>query len=123
MMEHIEAPFTTEQVENLNRYQLSGRFHPFTCMSPEEIPECLRAKAARDEDEQFEKALADAGLTFDEAVEKGMLTEIASRVSVESTLESEGLLKATTEGWVCPCGKRPIQKWAHAFMAEPQSTT
>ena len=27
----IEAPLTPEQVEALNRYQKSGRFHPFTC--------------------------------------------------------------------------------------------
>lgn len=31
---------------------------------------------------------------------------------------SEGLLTATNEGWVCPCGKMPLQKWAFAFMAE-----
>lgn len=27
----IEAPFTDEQVESLNGYQMSGAFHPFTC--------------------------------------------------------------------------------------------
>ena len=27
----IRAPFTSEQVEALNRYQNSGEFHPFTC--------------------------------------------------------------------------------------------
>ena len=29
--------------------------------------------------------------------------------------EGEGLLKATPEGWTCPCG-RYTQNWAHAFM-------
>lgn len=29
----IKAPFTQEQVENINKYQTEGRFHPFTCMS------------------------------------------------------------------------------------------
>ena len=27
----VTAPFTPEQVENLNRYQRSGDCHPFTC--------------------------------------------------------------------------------------------
>lgn len=42
-MEKIKAPFTKEEVEKLNEYQKQGKFHPFTCCSPEEIPECLRA--------------------------------------------------------------------------------
>lgn len=39
----IEAPFTDEQVKLLNEFQNMGSIHPFTCMSPEAIPECLRA--------------------------------------------------------------------------------
>lgn len=39
----IEAPFTDEQVLNINMFQNDGRFHPFTCCSPEEITECTRA--------------------------------------------------------------------------------
>lgn len=31
--------------------------------------------------------------------------------------ENEGILKATNDGWVCPCGKY-TQKWAHNFMTE-----
>lgn len=27
----IKAPWTDEQVDNLNRFQHSGSFHPFTC--------------------------------------------------------------------------------------------
>lgn len=42
-MENIKAPFTKEQVKKLNEYQKQGKFHQFTCCSPEEIPECLRA--------------------------------------------------------------------------------
>lgn len=30
-VEKIRAPFSPEQVEQLNRYQVSGLFHPFTC--------------------------------------------------------------------------------------------
>lgn len=29
----------------------------------------------------------------------------------------DGVLIATNEGWVCPCGKYK-QNWAHKFMAE-----
>lgn len=28
----IEAPFTDEQVDNLNKFQQSGMFHEFTCI-------------------------------------------------------------------------------------------
>lgn len=31
MLKHIEAPFTPEQVEALNRWQRNGNYHPFTC--------------------------------------------------------------------------------------------
>ena len=27
----MEAPFTQEQIDKLNEYQKSGRFHPYTC--------------------------------------------------------------------------------------------
>lgn len=33
--------------------------------------------------------------------------------------KSEGLLIATPEGWVCPCGAYR-QTWAHGFMANEQ---
>lgn len=38
----IRAPFTQEQVDQINRSQ-SGGMHPFTCCSPEEIQGCTRA--------------------------------------------------------------------------------
>ena len=38
----VKAPFTPEQVENLNEYQKLGKWHPFTCCSPEDISECQR---------------------------------------------------------------------------------
>ncbi len=31
--------------------------------------------------------------------------------------EDEGILIATKDGWVCPCGKYK-QDWAHDFMAK-----
>ena len=30
-MNQITAPFNKEQIDALNKYQNSGRFHPFTC--------------------------------------------------------------------------------------------
>lgn len=47
-MKTVEAPFTEEQVDNINDYQTSYTFHPFTCCSPEDIEECLRAKGEDD---------------------------------------------------------------------------
>lgn len=41
-MSDIETPFTQEQVDNINKYQLRDDRHPFTCCSPEEIKECQR---------------------------------------------------------------------------------
>lgn len=37
----IEAPFTPEQVTNINNWQFAGVVHPFTCMSPD-IAKCER---------------------------------------------------------------------------------
>lgn len=71
-MSKIFAPFTEEQVKNLNIYQDSW-FHPFTC--------CGHNGCKRRE-------------------------------------HNDGILIATTEGWICPCGKYK-QDWAHAGMAEP----
>jgi len=34
--------------------------------------------------------------------------------------EKEGMLIATKDGWVCPCGKYK-QDWAHKFMTENQN--
>lgn len=31
----IKSPFTEDQVKNLNDYQQSGVFHPFTCGNPD----------------------------------------------------------------------------------------
>lgn len=72
----IFAPFTEEQVEMLNKFQQNGHYHPFTCGSPDEIPECTRKSG------------------------------------------SQGILIATVDGWVCPCGKYH-QDWAHSFMVDP----
>lgn len=67
-MKKIDAPFTDEQVENLNAFQENMLAHPFTCDG------------------------------------SGCEQDVSA------------ILKATNEGWVCPCGKYK-QSWAHAFMA------
>ena len=41
---HIKAPWTPEQVEQLNKWQNAGYVHPFTCGSPSHIEECKRRK-------------------------------------------------------------------------------
>ena len=42
----IHAPFTDPQVEQLNRYQQSGRMHPFTCGGEHEQHVTLTATTA-----------------------------------------------------------------------------
>lgn len=39
MSNHIEAPFTPEQVESLNAFQESRVMHPFTCGYRDEHPD------------------------------------------------------------------------------------
>lgn len=82
-MERIRAPFTEEQVAKLNESQKRPDFHPFTCCSPEDVPECTRA-----------------------------LKEVDGKI-IEGT--SDGLLKATKDGWVCPCGGY-TQNWAYTYQ-------
>lgn len=38
----IKAPWTNEQVQNLNKWQQCEWIHPFTCGSPEESANCHR---------------------------------------------------------------------------------
>ena len=40
-MEKFQTPFKPEEVDNINKYQHAGKFHPFTCGGPE-IEECER---------------------------------------------------------------------------------
>ena len=37
-----------------------------------------------------------------------------------SEREDNGILVATNEGWVCPCGEYK-QDWAHEFMFDPEA--
>ena len=73
-MEKINSPFSKDQVENLNHFQMSGIHHPFTCCSAGSEQNCERRNGT-----------------------------------------GEGILKATEQGWICPCGEYK-QNWAHSFM-------
>lgn len=131
-MEKITAPFTEEQVKNLNDYQKSGEFHPFTCCSDENSSSCKRRASGdlrwKKEKEYLAKGidwlkqqikeLNDPLYNSEILVDWQMASVLASR-DIPYTDENEGVLVATTEGWVCPCGEYK-QNWAHAFMAEPQ---
>lgn len=79
-----KAPFSKELIEKLNANQNSGNSHPYTCGGSGHIPDCKR-QAAYDKRFKGEK--------------------------VDFTNENEGVLIATQEGWVCPCGKY-TQDWS-----------
>ncbi len=58
--------------------------------------------------------------TLNEFQQMGMMhpfTCMGIRCKNRLEQKDEGLLKATTERWVCPCGEY-TQKWAHGFMAD-----
>lgn len=69
---------TQEEADRLNQNQAKTSFHPYTCCGPQEIAECKRNKAYKDRWEGKD---------------------------VDFSRENEGVLIATTEQWVCPCGK------------------
>ena len=46
MSKDIKTPFSSEQVKNLNKFQESGEFHPFTC--DRSFEECEVNKVPRD---------------------------------------------------------------------------
>lgn len=73
--------WTEEQVNELNKQQKSGKFHPYTC------------------DRKAKECEVDMG-------------PIETR-----DWSKDGILIATTEGWVCPCGKYK-QNWAHGIKNE-----
>lgn len=66
-----KSPFTEEQIDNFNRQQLSGEYHPYTCCSTDnDGNHCDREK------------------------------------------HNWGILIATKNGLICPCGKY-TQNWFH----------
>lgn len=71
--------YSQEYINNLNERQKSGKVHPYTC-SGHNISECNRSKA-------YERRHNGDGS------------------EVPYTDENEGVLIATKDGWICPCGK------------------
>lgn len=94
-MEKVFTPFTDEQVKLLNEYQQLGIGHPFTCSGiPTPLP---------------------AGTTDSEG------NDVAGKLeNSRQSCENEGILIATNEGWICPCGKYK-QHWAHEHMLDIES--
>ncbi len=89
----IEAPFTKEQVIKLNEYQNGGgKWVGYNRMHPFTCCSPDHIEECQRKDKHYP----------DGRISKGI---------------NEGILIATIDGWVCPCGKYK-QLWAHDFMAE-----
>jgi len=101
----IQTPFTSEQVESLNKFQNEGRFHPFTCAhdgDQKHIFYEFNKEFPHKNYEEYIKEQKEIGVQFPE-------------MSFNSTN-----LIATKEGWICPvCDYK--QNWAHNFMTENKS--
>ena len=67
-----------EIVDSLNIQQASGRFHPYTCCGGIEPSLNCKRRISYDARDNGEK--------------------------IEYTAENEGVLIATEDGWICPCG-------------------
>ena len=106
-MEIIKSPWTNDQVDNLNTYQMSGMFHPFTCQN--------------DGDESHIKYEFDkehSGEDYDEYLKK----EKEKGIPYPEMSFTETCLIATKDGWICPvCGY--TQNWAHSFMTDKWNFT
>lgn len=94
-MKQITVPFTPEQVDLLNQFQVGVSIgalgHPFTCVNRSE------------------------GISYSH----GRRDECIATHGTEGG--DLGLLVATTDGWVCPsCGH--TQNWAYEFMAQSPSS-
>jgi len=99
---YIKSPFTDEQVKNLNNYQVSGKFHEFTCQNQGD-----------DIHIKFEFEKKHKGENYDEYLKK----EIARGINYPETPFNSTALIATKDGWVCPvCDYK--QNWAYTFMIE-----
>lgn len=75
----LQRNITQEEIDNLNSRQDEGKFHPYTCCGGNEnTPNCKRE------------------ISYQARI-KG--------VDVPYTSNNEGVLVATLEGWICPCGQ------------------
>jgi hypothetical protein len=98
----IETPFTKEQVDKLNHFQLHGRFHQFTCKNGGDKAHIKYEFEKEHKGENYKKYLID---------------EKAKGVNFPDAVFLHTSLIATENGWICPvCDYK--QGWAHSFMAE-----
>ena len=80
----MNKDFNKENIDRLNHEQDFGLDHPYTC-NGKGITECKRTKATDDR---------------------------CNGIKVPYNNENEGILTATPNGWICPCGKY-TQNWFH----------
>lgn len=101
-MDIIESPFSKDQVDRLNNYQIQGMFHPFTC--PDD---------GDDKHIKYEFNRKHSGENYEEYIENEHKKGIPYP-EMEFTATN---LVATENGWICPvCGY--TQNWAHLFMMQ-----
>lgn len=101
-MEHIKSPFSEDDVNKLNEYQLSNSFHAFTCKDDGDRQHCLH---------EFNKKYP--GRDYDAFIEG----QKRMGIPFPEMWFNETKLIATKEGWICPvCNYK--QDWAHKFMTQ-----
>jgi hypothetical protein len=110
----IKAPWTVEQVLNLNHWQRCGRVHPYTCgRCRDELgthflldgPAGTRVRPASDE--EWEQATADAKEALEKDDPVAELLGMRRRWTI-----IDHCLVATVNGWICPTCDY-TQDWAH----------
>lgn len=111
----ITAPWTVEQVLDLNHWQMSGRVHPYTCG---QCRDALGTRYLLDEtgmhlrpanDDEWEEATAEARAALEADDPMAKLMGMRDKFTIV-----DHVLVATVNGWICPTCDY-TQNWAHAF--------
>ena len=97
----LQSPFSKDQVDNLNSFQSSRIFHPYTCGN----------------DGDFNHIMYEfRSLYGDRNYEEYIIEEKNKGVPFPEAQFTETKLIATEGGWICPvCDYK--QNWAHDFSA------
>jgi len=103
----ITKPFSREEVDNLNSFQSSGMFHPYTCQNDGDREHILYEFKSRHEDSDYEEFIKNEKM-------KG--------VDFPEVAFTETKLIATEGGWICPVCDY-TQNWAHPFSASKRWDT
>jgi len=108
MSKIIKAPFTDDEVNNLNDYQVSGIFHEFTC-----------GNQGDDAHIKFEFEKKYKKINFETGFKIFLEEERRRGVNYPEAVFNSTSLIATKKGWICPvCDYK--QNWAHEFMSVKQ---